>query len=156
MIYHFIKSNLYRVIHADGAHGGVTPQGFLQMNLYNERFPIPRETRHRVEPNLPEIREERVVRKGAVREVEVGVVMDIGTAASLVVWLTKQIEHLKSIQKEPTGAHSEGRGFHRRKRFAIFRAVRKLVRPPAFALCSALRCSNDLSVTHDDRECQCS
>ncbi len=110
VIYHFIKSNLFRVVHADGAHGGFTPQGFIQMNFYSERFPIPRETHHRLEKNLPEILEERVVRKGAVREVEVGVVMDLGTATSLVKWLNTNIKRLKEVQNLSAGAPSGGRG----------------------------------------------
>ncbi|MCH8253928.1 MAG: hypothetical protein IID06_01115 [Gemmatimonadetes bacterium] len=110
VIYHFIKSNLFRVVHADGAHGGVTPQGFIQMNFYSERFPIPRETHHRLEKNLPEIREERVARKGAVREVEVGVIMNASAATNLVKWLNTKIRLLKSIENQSAGAPSGGRG----------------------------------------------
>ena len=38
----FIKSEYFRVIHADGALGGPTPQGLVHMAFYSERPPIPR------------------------------------------------------------------------------------------------------------------
>lgn len=41
--FNYIKSAQFRVIHADGAIGGVTPNGFIHMALFNERAAIPRE-----------------------------------------------------------------------------------------------------------------
>jgi hypothetical protein len=42
--FHFRKSSLFRVIHADGAYGGISPNGNIHFALYNERFPIPKIT----------------------------------------------------------------------------------------------------------------
>ena len=46
--FHFIKAEQFRNIHVDGAHGGVTPKGLIQVAIYNERVPIPREVVHTV------------------------------------------------------------------------------------------------------------
>ena len=32
----------FREVHVDGAHGGVTPRGFINANFYSERFPVPK------------------------------------------------------------------------------------------------------------------
>ena len=40
----FIKSNFFRVIKADGAFGGVAPNGAIHMQIFSERQPIPHTT----------------------------------------------------------------------------------------------------------------
>lgn len=100
--FHYIKSNSFRVIHADGAFGGLSPRGGIHMALYNERLPIPRETVHEVTPEGKlgkEIRPERVAREGIVREVEVGVVMSIDTTRSLIEWLTRKVEEAEKLER---------------------------------------------------------
>lgn len=42
--FHYIKSRHFRVIHADGAFGGVTAKGYIHFAFYNERGAIPRIT----------------------------------------------------------------------------------------------------------------
>ena len=112
--FHYIKSNLFRVIHADGAHGGVTPGLKVQMALFSERIPIPQKTTHKAVYNESEgsvavgeeITDERVARKGLVREVETEVLMDVETAKKLYVWLgdkIKLIETLRAGEKEASG-----------------------------------------------------
>jgi len=92
----FIKSNLFRVIHADGAYGGISPNGAIHMALYNERSPIPRHTAHRLENNQlgAELREKREVRSSFVREVEVDVIMDVNVATALHQWLGEKLAEL--------------------------------------------------------------
>ena len=92
-----IKSNFFRVIHSDGAWGGITPQGKIHMAFYNERPAIPKQVTHEVtaEGNLgAEIADERIARDAIVREVEVEVIMDLETAKRLREWLDDKIQRL--------------------------------------------------------------
>lgn len=100
--FHFIKSSQFRVIHADGAWGGLTPRGLIEMNFYSERSAIPREITHPVtdESTLgPEIAELRVTKQGIVREVDVGVIMDLAAAQALRKWLDDKIGTLEKLKK---------------------------------------------------------
>lgn len=101
--FHYIKSNYFRVVHVDGAHGGITPSGQIFFSVYNQRAPIPQTTVHKVESNASiaeEIRDERTTKEGIVREVEVGLVMDLNTAESLHRWLAEKINNLRELQEK--------------------------------------------------------
>ena len=105
--FHFIKSNHFRVVHVDGAHGGITPDGHIFAAMFNTRAPIPQISVQRVEDNKlgGEIREERVSKDGLVREVEVGLMMNLNTAESLHRWLGEKIATLrKVVDKTDNGA----------------------------------------------------
>lgn len=92
----YIKSNFFRVVYADGAHGGYTPRGNFHMVFFNERLAIPQSTTHAIVDGQlgPEI--DRVARQAIVREAEVDVVMNLQVAESLHVWLGKTIAEMKS------------------------------------------------------------
>ena len=112
----FIKSNFFRVIHADGAFGGLAPSGNIHMALYSERRPIPTKMVHSIEGGHlgPEIMNKRQERTAMVREVEVDVVLNIPQALTLRDWLTDKIkafEQLTAIQvaEKPTVAKSKTR-----------------------------------------------
>ena len=95
----YVKSNHFRVIHVDGAHGGVTGNGLIQMALYNERMPIPQSTVQAITPENTlgdELSEARVVRQAIVREVEVEALMDLNTATALLKWLTAHVATLEA------------------------------------------------------------
>ncbi len=99
--FHFIKSNSYRVVHADGAYGGITPRQGIFVTFYSERLPIPTSLVHEIDSSGrlgPEIREKRESRDGVVREAEVGVSMDLEMAKSLLNWLREKIEVLEDMQ----------------------------------------------------------
>jgi hypothetical protein len=92
--FHFSKSNFFRVIHVDGAWGGLDPRGQIQMTLYSERPGIPTDISHEVTEtsNLgPEITTERVVRYEYVRELEAQVVMTVDTAKQVAAWLLQRV-----------------------------------------------------------------
>lgn len=108
--FNYIKSNLFRVIHADGVWGGATPQGRIHVSLFNERTPIPQQTVHEITPEGklgPEIVGERITKDGIVREVEVEAIMDLDVAKSLAKWLNEKIQIMES-RKKPTTEKSEG------------------------------------------------
>lgn len=98
--FHYIKSPQFRTVHVDGVHGGLTPQGKVQMALYSERLPIPRETVQYLKEDGSlgdEILEERVARVGVVREIESNLVMDIEQARSVARWLMEKVEQFEKM-----------------------------------------------------------
>lgn len=100
--YHYIKSNYYRVVHADGAFGGVTTRGLIHMDLFSERNPIPQMMTLQVQPDGrlgEEIAGGTVKREGVVREMEVGATMDLSTAKAILTWLQDKIDVLERLQQ---------------------------------------------------------
>ena len=95
--FHFIKSAHYRVIHADGVWGGVTPSGNIALSIFSERLPIPTLVKNRIKDDSQigeEIAEERNTRTGVVREVETEVIMNKATATVFLDWLKRYVEEL--------------------------------------------------------------
>jgi len=108
--YDYIKSNYFRVIHVDGAWGGLTPRLGIRMVIFNERGAIPTQTVQAVSSDGTigeEIFEKRTSRDAIVREVEADLVMDLATANVLVTWLQDKINQLQTVIKEQT-AKKEG------------------------------------------------
>jgi hypothetical protein len=100
--YDYIKSNQFRVLHADGAWGGLTSGGYINMNFYAERPPIPRQTSHDLSPDgsLQEIEELRNVRDAfAIREIEASIIMHPNAAARLRDWLDAKIREWDEIRR---------------------------------------------------------
>lgn len=100
--FHYIKSNLFRVVHTDGAVGNVTPAGLIFVGLYSERAPIPQMMIHEVTDAGQvgtERQEERVSKKGIVREVEIGAMMNVDVATAFVTWLEEKIDLIHKLRK---------------------------------------------------------
>lgn len=100
--FHYIKSNLFRVIHTDGAVGNIAPSGLIFVGFYSERGAIPQMMVHDVTDSGQigsERISERVGKSGIVREVEVGATMSVETATTLVAWLQERIDLVKKIRK---------------------------------------------------------
>lgn len=103
IVFEYIKSELFRVIHADGAIGGITPQGNIHFALFSERAAIPRVLMHEANPDgslgkaLPD---RSVVRPGLIREMDVDVVMSLATAEPFAAWLEERIAELKKRLKK--------------------------------------------------------
>lgn len=95
----YVKSNLFRVIHADGAVGALTPGNVVQVGFYSERVPIPRRSVHELTgegglgEELPQARE---VRDAFVREVDVNVMMSLEAAQGLCELLQRVLEQAQS------------------------------------------------------------
>lgn len=95
------KAAQFRTVHADGAIGGITPRGYIQVAFYVERAPIPQVVVHEIREDgtlAGEILSERVVRKDVFRQLEVDVIMDQQAAEALLEWLTKKVDDLKRIK----------------------------------------------------------
>jgi len=97
---HYIKGNSFRVIHVDGALGGVAPSGMVVASVFNERPPIPVRVVHRLDAlgRLEGEATEVVARDGFVREVEAELVMTLEVAKNLHEWLGQVISRATPAQ----------------------------------------------------------
>jgi hypothetical protein len=100
-VHNKISSN-YRQLHVDGAFGGVTPMGFMNLSFYGERAPIPKATDYNltdegflgsVISNSPD------TKTGILREFEFGIYMNLNVAKAMVVLLNSKIEEFESVTK---------------------------------------------------------
>jgi len=100
--FHYIKSALFRTIHVDGAHGGATPQGKIQMSVFNERFPIPQITVAPLTESGPgeEIREKRISKDGVIREIEANLILDRQLALSIGEWLIRTAKEMDQVEQQ--------------------------------------------------------
>ena len=106
LTFHYQKSNHYRVIHADGAWGGLTPKLGVFLSFFSERPPIPQTITHAVESGRtlgPEVSHE--TKEGLIREVEVGIIMDEQTAAALIAWLQQSLDNIREIREKSDIPH---------------------------------------------------
>ena len=93
----YIKGSYFRVAHADGVIGGVTPGGNIHMAFYSERGPIPQKE---VRALLPDgtlgdvISDKMVVRPAIIREMDIDIVMTHAVAKNILQWLVRAISEL--------------------------------------------------------------
>ena len=109
--FHYEKSSFFRVIHVDGAVGGLTPTLDVFLSIYNQRAPIPKFTVQKVSEGGQlgdEVIEERVQKEGIFREVEVGLVMNLNVAKALNQWLVDKIELAEKTQKQIEAERQQG------------------------------------------------
>jgi hypothetical protein len=97
--YDYIKSQHFRVMFADGFHGGLTPHGKIHMAVFNERRPIARSEGYRVTDQgaIGEL-EYRIERGAIIREVEASILMDLDKAVALRLWLDKLLAMVEELQ----------------------------------------------------------
>lgn len=95
----YIKSQLFRVIRADGAIGGITPSGHIHFALYSERPAIPRREVFEVEGTGlgKKIDKETVSRSSIVREMDCDVIVNVDTAESIARWLLGKVEAARKL-----------------------------------------------------------
>jgi hypothetical protein len=108
--FHYLKSQLFRIIRADGAYGGITPRLGVFLSFYSERPPIPTVMVHDVGDDGilgEERRSERQTRDGIIREAEVGVILDLDTAKSLATWLGEKILEAEKLQAQAKKSEAE-------------------------------------------------
>lgn len=96
-VHNKISAN-YRELHIDGAFGGITTRGYINLSFYAERLPIPKATDFSItsEGKMGDkIADSEDSKQGLLREFEFGVYMDITTAKSLVEFLNVKITELE-------------------------------------------------------------
>jgi hypothetical protein len=108
IVLEYIKSQYFRVIHADGAIGGPTPSGHIHLALFSERSAIPRRLVAPVEAGKMGdfIQEETVVRDGMIREMDVDVMMSLSAAEEISKLLARMVADTKqalATQQAPQG-----------------------------------------------------
>lgn len=96
------KGTHYRMIHVDGAHGGLSPDGeFIIMSVFSERRPIP--TREVFQVNeraeIDNDHPDRTTRDVDVfREVEASLIMNEATAQAMLEWLKKYLATFRTTR----------------------------------------------------------
>jgi hypothetical protein len=100
--FHYLKSNLFRIIHTDGAYGGLTPRLDIFVSFFSERPPIPQVMVNRMDETGKlgtEIVEDRQTRDGIIREAEVGMTMTVDVAKALAGWLQEKITEAERMRQ---------------------------------------------------------
>jgi hypothetical protein len=87
----------YRVVAANGVQGGVTGRGDFRFDLFLESAETPYSVTHSITPDGlgPEIGRDPV-RPDIVREVQMGVVMQVEQAKSLAHWILERVRLAES------------------------------------------------------------
>jgi hypothetical protein len=99
----YIKAHAFRVVHVDGAIGGLTPSRLVHAALYSERPAIPQRIVHQIGADGtlgPRIDAQTLARSGIVRELEVDVIMSAEVAQSLGLWLLERAREAFSKEEE--------------------------------------------------------
>jgi hypothetical protein len=94
------ESNDFRVVHADGAYGGPTPNGLLYTVFYTQTPAIPSTLVHEIKEdgNIgEEIVPDRVISSAIERRIEFGVLMDLNLTKSFHKWLGQQIAQIENL-----------------------------------------------------------
>ena len=92
----FVRSPQFRVVHSNGAWGGITPRQELSVTFYSERGAMPDSVTHTVTSDGvgPEIR--RAGTNNIQRECEVEVLMSMQEVVNLHRWLGAKIDEWRT------------------------------------------------------------
>ena len=92
-------SDDYNPIYANGAIGGLTPQGEIVANFYFERLPLPKVVEQRVNPEgkLGEVvsTDPAEHQFNIIRFIEQGVIFNLKSAKEFNTWLSKKVQELE-------------------------------------------------------------
>ncbi len=100
IVIHNVKNSGFRLVHVDGAHGGITPSGYINLNFYSQRGVIPLGTEFAImDGQIAEpIKDIEGSKTGIIREFEFGIYMDINACENLKVFLERKIEEFRQIE----------------------------------------------------------
>lgn len=96
--FHNKISQNFREVHVDGAFGSITPPGFVNLNFYAERLPIPKATDYTINDNNTlgeKVNDSNDSKTGVVREYEFGIYCDLKTAINIRNFLSERITELE-------------------------------------------------------------
>jgi hypothetical protein len=96
--FNYIKSRFFRVVHVDGAYGGLAGRGYITAALYNERLAIPQITEAQIGSD-GSVSSEQVIesKQHVVREVEVELILDLPSARVFARWLNEKADALEQL-----------------------------------------------------------
>lgn len=99
----YIKSNCFRVVRVDGAHGGVSAKGDgIQMALFSERRAIPKREEYVLledEGKVGDLKNVEIRDCTLIREVEVEAILPMSAARALHLWLGQKIKEAELIMR---------------------------------------------------------
>ena len=98
--FEFTQSQHHRVIHVDGAWGGITAQGLIAMDFFSEYKSPPDSIRFQFEVGKPATELARVGGDAFIREREVTAILNLQTATAIRDWLNQKIGELDALNKE--------------------------------------------------------
>lgn len=94
--FRYVKGNDHRIIHADGAKGGLTNRGFLLIDFFAEYPNYFNDELHKI-TKAGQL--EQIVQKvdtsqpiELIRERQIGVMMSISVAKSLAIWINARVK----------------------------------------------------------------
>ena len=93
----YLKNPEFKTYKIDGAYGGVTLKAEINLNFYLDTLDMPKSIVHALDSRGsigPEITTEK--KAESIRELCAGVVMDVTTAKSVVLWLNDKIKQAES------------------------------------------------------------
>lgn len=90
--FEYTRSHSYRIVAANGAHGGVTSRGDFRFDLFVEGPKAPDSVVHSITPDGlgPEV-ERSPTSRIVERELQVGVIMSPTQARSLAQWILSRL-----------------------------------------------------------------
>jgi hypothetical protein len=89
----------YRIVASNGAWGGVTPRGDIQVDFFVEKQGTPESIKNRIseEGAIGEVVEMKPPKR-IVRKLQVGVLMTLEEAQNLVKFLSDKIKQIQDIK----------------------------------------------------------
>ena len=107
---YYEKGKLFRVVHVDGALGGLTPTRNIFVSLYSQRNPLPTLIVQRFSPDGT-LGEEisREGKTGVFREMEIGLVLNAPVARELAKFLVEQAKLLDESQQPDAKSTQQGK-----------------------------------------------
>lgn len=93
----------FKSVHVDGAYGGITTRGFINVSFFAERSPIPTSSTFVVtqDDKIGDfIKNSEESKVGLIREFEAGIFMDIEVAKALVSLLSQKVSELEKALKK--------------------------------------------------------
>jgi hypothetical protein len=101
----YTKSTLCRVVHIDGAWGGVTPQGNVQMALYSEKAGelVPDAGTYEILEG-GQLKEKKIasVPTAVTREIEVEVIISADAAKAIRDWIDDKLTAIQAVRASQT------------------------------------------------------
>ncbi len=93
----------YKAIRAHGVYGGVTPRAEIFIAMFSERLPFPEQGHIDIfRDGRPSEEIDERLSAGVVREIEVGITMDLATARNFRDWIDEKI---RTLEGAITAAH---------------------------------------------------
>lgn len=98
--FHVQQSTDFKTNLATGCYASLTPNGLINLSFYIDRLPIPDLVTYTVENNKLGPEKSSSIRKGFIRELQQGIILDVQTAKNLLSGLQQIIR----MQEESTKA----------------------------------------------------